>query len=344
MDAIGVGVIGVGLWGSYHAYTYASDPRVRLVGICDLDRARARERARETGAEFGTDSPSELLSRSDIAAVSIATPDFAHRDLAVAAAEAGKHILCEKPLATTAEDARAILHAASANSVSVMVDFHNRFNPAFHNAKALVENGEIGSPRYVNIHLSDTIHVPTAMLSWASKSSVAWFLGSHAVDLVRWLTGSEVKRVYAVSRSVVLRARGVDTPDFIHMTLELEGGCVATVENTWILGDAAPAVFALGGLISCSEGHVDLQVSPHAVATVTSEDGYKCLDLLAVQKIQGRWVGFAIESIRHFVSFLAGETELAVTGEDGLAATRIIVAAEESARTGVPVDITPDWP
>src|SRR5260221_12490600 len=136
MDKIGFGVIGTGIvGGAWHAHVYSRAPRAKLVAVCDLNEQRANEIGKKYGAEKVYSDYRKLLENPEIKAVSIATPDFAHREIAVAAAEAGKHILVEKPLATTVEDAEAIVKAAKKAGVKLMVDFHNRVNPPFAGAK-----------------------------------------------------------------------------------------------------------------------------------------------------------------------------------------------------------------
>ena len=132
MKKIGFGVIGTGIvGGAWHAYVYSRLPQSKLVAVCDLDEKRAQDAAKKYGASAVYTDYRKLLENPDIKAVSIATPDFAHREIAVAAAEAGKHILVEKPLATTVEDAEAIVKAAKKAKVKLMVDFHNRVSPPF---------------------------------------------------------------------------------------------------------------------------------------------------------------------------------------------------------------------
>lgn len=341
-ETIGIGIVGAGIIGKAHARVFTEDPRTRVVGVCDLAEERARQLARECGAgTAATGSLRDLLDLPGLSAVSIATPDFDHLTPALAATAAGKHLLCEKPLATTVEDATSILQSAQRAGVSLMIDFQNRFNPAFLQAKEAIASGEIGPVQLMHLRLSDAIYVPTKMLSWAEEGSVAWFLGSHCVDIVRWLTGREVERVYAVSRARVLRQRGVDTADFFHMTLELDDGCVATIENCWILSDNAPAIVDFHAEIVGAEGHIKVQPIPHGMVTVASAAGYRSPDVLGGHETYGRMTGFANESVRHFISHLATGQPLAVTGQDGLEATRVICAAEESARAGVPVRILP---
>ena len=182
-----------------------------------------------------------VLSDPAITGVSITTPDFLHADIVVAALEAGKHVLVEKPLATTVEACQKILAARDASKTKLMVDFHNRWNPPFAHVRRMVETDELGQVLMINLRLNDTLYVPTKMLSWAARSSPAHFLGSHLVDVVRWISGAEVHRVFSVARSVVLRKKGIDTPDFYQSILELSNGGTAVLETCWVLAEVRPA-------------------------------------------------------------------------------------------------------
>ncbi len=177
--------------------------------MCDLNEERAAEIASKYGVDAVYTDYRDLLADPSIQAVSIATPDFAHREIAVAAAEAGKHILVEKPLATTVEDAEAIVNAAKKAQVKLMVDFHNRVNAPFLNAKRSIEQRRDWASQPISMLGSATPRLsPTQMLPWASRSSGLWFLASHTVDMAHWLLDDEPRRVYAVSRSGVLARDG----------------------------------------------------------------------------------------------------------------------------------------
>jgi len=219
------------------------------------------------------------------------------------------------------------------------VDFHNRWNPPFVNAKTSIEEGELGKPMLMYIRLNDTIFVPTCMLKWASKTEVAWFVGSHAVDLVRWLFADEVVKVYAVSRSEILKGMGVDTPDFYEAILEFKNGGVATVENCWILPDSLPTVVDFKCQIIGSEGSMYMDLSSHGVAQKYTKDDAAYPDMFVYPMIHGKPMGFGIESIRHFVDCVVNDKEPISTGEDGLAATKIITAIQESSQKGKPVNL-----
>jgi predicted dehydrogenase len=347
-DQVGFGVIGTGVWGETHLMAYSSDPGIKLVGACDKNEKLGRERADKYGAEFFTTDYHELLARDDIKAVSIVTPDFLHREIAVAAAEAGKHILIEKPMATTIEDCEAMIAAAEANNVTLMVDFHNRFNPSFLALKKAIDAGQMGEPQMLSLRLNDTIFVPTEMLSWSSKSSVLWFLGSHSVDLVRWLFGDEVERVYCVSRSRVLRQRGYDTPDFFHTICELKSGAVAHIENCWILSNAYPTVADLKCEFVGSEGTAIFSVvksdtvelySDNPLRTFGSTPGVLFPDTNVLMDVYGKPTGFGVESILYFARCVIEGKRPFITPQDGLENTRVLLAAIESARLGQPVEM-----
>lgn len=334
----GFAVVGSGLWGSLHARVYSESEKARLVAVCDIDERRARDLASKFGVESYTNL-NAMLARDDIDAVSIVTPDFAHTDIALAAIAAGKHILCEKPLATTSAECRRIIDAAKAADLKLMVDFHARWSPPFWSAKKSIERGDVGSVRLVYYRLNDTIYVPTEMLSWASKSTVAWFIGSHSLDTVMWLVGDRPTSVYAVSRSVVLKSRGIDTPDFYEVILEFANGAVAVIENCWILPNSLPNIIDLKCEIIGSEGALYVDGSSHR--TVERYAGGKASfpDVLVMPDVQGMQMGFAAESIRHFIDCVADDRQPLVSGEDGLKVTELIETIEKSVSAGAKVGL-----
>jgi predicted dehydrogenase len=335
----GFGVIGLGVWGETHLKAYTTTSGAYLAGICDVNEELLRQRASEYHVAFATTDYQELLARGDVAAVSVVTPDFLHREIAIAAIRAGKHVILEKPMATTVEDAEAIAEAAHQAGVKLMVDFHNRWNPAMVIAKEAIAAGELGELQMASIRLNDTIYVPTQMLSWAAMSSVLWFLGSHAVDLVRWLFSDEVVRVHAVSRSRVLSALGIDTPDFFHYILELSRGGVAHVENCWIMSDNMPTIFDFKVELIGSEGTIFADCSTHRTVQKYTRTEATYPDVAVRTNIHGRPGGFGVESIRHFVRAVVEDEELPVSIQDGVNNTRVLVAVQESALRGEPVEV-----
>ena len=279
----------------------------------------------------------DLLANPDIEAVAVATPDFAHTQIVLAALEAGKHVLVEKPMAMTVDDCQQILATRDAHGVKLMVNFHNRWLSPFLHVRRLIESGELGELLMSNIRLNDTLYVPTKMLKWAANSSPLHFLGSHVVDLVRWLSGAEAERVFSVSRSVVLQGLGIDTPDFYQSIIELSNGGTAVIENCWIVAESAPKVFDFKAEFVGTKGSAYVDVSHHRMIEKYSELGAELLDVLGSFDRQGKPVGLA--AIEHFIDSVVRDTTPTATGEDGLEATRIVAAMEASAQTGQPVNL-----
>ncbi len=338
MRTIGVGIIGTGGWGAMHARTYAGTPGVAVRAVADIDMKRAEALAASYNAT-AYDNYGALLADPSVEAVSIVTPDFAHEEITLAAARAGKHILAEKPLAMSVEACERIVAEAEHAGVLLMVDFHARWSPPLCKAYEAIRNGEIGEPRHVYYRLNDRLFVPTEMLSWAGRSTVLWFIGSHAIDTVRWLLGDEVCRVYGLARSGMLSARGIDTPDFYFSMLEFRSGAVAVIENSWILPNSTPHLVDVKCELVGTKGALYMDATHNRTLEkyTESEAGYP--DMFVMPSIHGRQQGFAAESIRHFVECVRDGKQPMVTGRDGLIATKVICALEESIQTGQPVDL-----
>jgi predicted dehydrogenase len=344
-DPIGYGIIGVGTWGELHARTLSADPRVRLLAICDLNGERARTVAARYGVPKVYTSYEEMLADPEIEAASVATPDFAHAEPCLAVVGAGRHLLVEKPMATSSAECVEIITAARQTGVTVMVDFHNRWSPPFAQCYTSLRNGELGELKFVYFRLSDTQYVPTRYISWGAKSSVLWFLGPHATDTVRWLYGDEVREVYAVSRRDVLKSMGIDTPDFYTMILQFENGGVAHLEHSWLLSPSTGNLFDLKCELQGSRGTVFIDTSSNRgfeKYTERTPEGYPHCpnqDVMLMYEVHGRQLGFAGESIRHFVDCLWEGRAPMVSPVDGLRSTEILEAAVRSAETGQPVRV-----
>ncbi|MCS6846091.1 MAG: Gfo/Idh/MocA family oxidoreductase [Anaerolineae bacterium] len=334
----GFALIGAGLFGERHAQAYSRHHAVDFVAVCDLNADRAQTIAAKYGARSWTTDYHDVLANPDVRAVSIATPDHLHREVAVACAEAGKHLLVEKPLATTVEDAEAIVAEARRAGVTLMVDFHNRVNPPMVQAREAIRRGDIGQPVYVYARLSNTTAVPTEMLKWAGHSSALWFLASHMIDVVRWMLDDEIVRVYAVSRDGILKHMGVDTADFHVATVEFRRGAVAVFEHAWILPRTHATVKDLKLEILGSAGAINIDASHNRTIEVYSAERASFPDVLAPPTGE-HLTGFVLDSIAYFVDAVTRGAPVLATGEDGVAATRAICAIIASAQAGAPVNL-----
>jgi len=346
---VGFGVIGVGTWGELHARVYHTTPGARLAAVCDTDLRRAQSVAAACGGATAYSDFRELLDDPSVSAVSIVLPDYLHGEAAVHALRRGKHVLVEKPLATSEEEAIRIIEATRETGAALMVDFHNRWSPMFCALSDALRRNDLGRLRYVYYRLNDTIYVPTGMLPWAAKSSVAWFLGSHCLDTLLWLNRSReaseggegdlpVRLTCVRTSGVLAEERGVPTGDLYLTTIEWRSGLVTLMENCWVLPEGEPSVFDLKCDAIGSRGAFHIDGSHHGAARlVTGRMTHP--DVLVAPSIRGEPAGFAAESIRHFAHCVITGSRPDVDGHDGLAVTRLILLMEESARRGGPVSV-----
>jgi predicted dehydrogenase len=328
MKTLKVAVVGCGLFGENHLRAYAEYPRAECVALFDVNRKRATEMARKYKVEAAA-SLDDLARDRSIQAVSIATPDFAHAEAALALLEAGKHLLIEKPLTTSTAEARQIIAAAKKAKRTVMVDFHNRWNPPFLAIQQRVRSGEMGRPVMAYARLSNPITVPCGMLAWPGQSGPHWFLMPHTVDIVRWLTGCpRALRVHAVGSKGILQRRGADTYDAIQALIEFES-CFATIETCWILPKSWPSLIDLHVSLVGSRSTAQAYCTSQGVQIATPTK-FQTPFLTGLLDAHGRPLGFVLLPMFHFVDCILDGKQPIATAEDGLATTQIIEAAVRS--------------
>lgn len=247
MVRIGLGVIGAGAIAERaHLPVYSKMPEVKLVGIAEINAERCKALARRFNIPNWYEDYHKLLENREIQAVSICTPPDTHAEIAVAAAEARKHVLCEKPMALQVEDADRMIEAAERNNVKLMVGHSLRYLENFRVVRHLLMKRTIG--RVVFARLELTAGGP--FLSWPAVSryyrekgrggEVLFNFGTHAVDLLRWVINDEVRNVCALigTYGVVPEIVGKEIDDRALALLEFEGGsfgeiCVAYVTTSF---------------------------------------------------------------------------------------------------------------
>lgn len=337
MKKIKMGVVGAGLWGENHVQIFNNHPFAETVAICDVDIAKAQKIADEYNIASVYDDYTQMAKLSDCDAVSIVTPDYLHADIAIEFANNKKHILIEKPLATSKEDVIRMLDAIRDNGVRAMVDLHNRWNPPFNSAKQLIDDGQLGQIYNAYFRLNDAKWVATDMLKWAAKSSILWFLGSHSIDTLCWLFSSKVKRVYSVSRRGVLDSLGVAATDVYLTTLEFENGCIAQMENGWITPNANTCVNDFKCTVSGTNGMINIDASSHNCIQLVTDKKVTTPDIFVKNYVNGKPNGFAYQSICSFVDCLVSGDDFLVSLEDAADVTLVILAIKKSAELRCPV-------
>lgn len=343
-EQLKMAVIGLGTWGENHIQIYQDDTSVMVNAVCDRNEARAKEIAKKYHIKSYYTDYQKMFEQADIDAAAIVTPDFLHCEIAVAAAAHKKHLLIEKPLATTAAEVHRMVNAIEKNGIRAMVDLHNRFSPPFHAAWQAFCSGDLGTPYSGYFRLNDTKWVATDLLPWASESSILWFLGSHSLDTLRWLFHDDVKRVYSVSRSGILKQLGIDTVDEYLTTLEFKNGAVAQMENGWITPNANPCVNDIKCNIMGTKGMISIDASHHNLIQECTDSTAKVPDIIVENKIFGRPKGFAYESIRTFTDCMINGREFPVSIYDAANTTLTLLAVMESAKDRVPVEVKGLYP
>ena len=201
-----VGIIGTGI-GAFHARGYKLCPDVEIKTICDIDIARADRFATEFDVPCVCQDFNELIEDPDIEAVSICTPNSLHAPLAIAAFEAGKHVICEKPISVSAEDAKNMVEAGKKSGKIFMMAFNNRFRGDTQLLKSHIENGELGDIYYAKTGWLRRKGIPN-FGSWFTNKSTAGGgplidLGVHVLDLTLWLMGNP-KPVYVMGSAYAM--------------------------------------------------------------------------------------------------------------------------------------------
>jgi predicted dehydrogenase len=326
-------ILGMGIRGNLFAQGLAQNPDAALVGVCDVD-AGSLAAASERWDVPGSDDFNRLLDEQRPDAVLICTPDFAHREYVIAAAERGVHVMVEKPLATSEGEARQILEAVQAAGIICQVAFENRWNPPIVQIKQAVERGDLGDISLISGRLNDTLYVPTQMLSWADKSTVGWFLLPHLLDLAIWLSGKKPAQVYAVANKRVLPELGVDTYDTICTTVSFHEGMQALFETSWVLPQTLPTVFDFKLEIVGDKGAMYGDMQDQMLHQNTDRFTYP--GTLAVD-IYGQQRGFPLYMLDSFIESVRDGTQPLATIEEGYEVTRVIDAAHRSILSGQPV-------
>jgi len=328
-----IAVIGGGIRGSMFATAVAEHPDATLVALCDPSR-HVRERA---GARFGVptyaDAEHLLQQHPELTGAVVATPDFAHREVTVACLARDLHVMVEKPLATTVEDAQAIVDAAQSSAGRVMVGFENRWNQKFIDVRRTLRHD---ASRFVVqvANLNDTRWVPTEMLSWAARSSPAWFLMPHTLDLAMWLSDSHPVEVFARGSKRYLPERGVDTWDAVTASFAMSDGSTVVLNSQWVMPETAPSVFDFRYEVHTESATVHLDIS-HDGVTRYDEQGVSWAQF-GVHERNGRIAGVPIDMVTDFIDLVAGQERDVPDATHGLVVTAAIEAVHHSLETGSP--------
>ena len=327
--------IGILSFAHHHSETYLSNLRrmegVELLGVADEDLARGDQIANQNQARFFASYDDLLEARPD--GVIICTENNRHRPLAEMAASRGVHVLCEKPIATTLADARAILDACDTAGVLLMTAFPLRFSAPLLQIKARLENGEFGDIYCFNA--TNQGELPTKHRSWFVDPEMAGGGAImdhtvHLVDIMRWFTGSEVESMYARSNRI-FHGDEVNVETGALEMLTFENGAFGTIDASWSRPQYWPTWGGLTFEMVTERGAV--------VVDAFSQN----LNVYRHDWQRSNWAYWGSDRdqamVSEFVMAIRENRQPRVTGLDGLRAVEAALAAYESDRTGQTVRV-----
>ncbi len=346
MKKLKVGVIGLGM-GRFHLLEYKNHPQVELAAVADLDEKRLANAVTECGVARTYTSAEEMLEKESLDLVSICTPNKFHKPLTVAALRAGCHVLCEKPMAMNATEAREMLEAARKADRRLMINFSYRFSDQSFALKKQVESGILG-----DIYFGRSI--------WHRRRGIpgfgGWFgikelsgggplidLGVHRLDLALWLMGYPkptwvMGSAYdPIARELAAKeGKKFDVEDLAAACIKFENGATLMIEASWASNSKKneqmeTILFGTkGGLTqrNVGEGYGSFEAEIHLESQGCQFDMKLHPPVPAAKK-----------SMIHFVDAILNNEPHIATGEEGLIVMEILDAIYESARTGAPVKI-----
>ena len=327
-------VIGTGRIGRVHAANLAHRiPEAHLAALADVDIESARRCAQELGVENSTDDYRTLLDDPSIDGVVICTSTDTHAEISWLAAEARKHVFCEKPISFDLTVIDRVLDAVDRAGVKFQVGFNRRFDPSFRRVREAVLNGDIGEPHLIHIVSRDPAPPP---IEYVRRSGGIFLdMTIHDFDMARYLTGSDVVEVYAAGGVRIDPAIGeAGDLDTALVTLKFENGALGTIDNSRkaVYGyDQRAEVFGSGGSIR-TDNHY-----PNTAVTSTAAGIRRDLPLHFFIE---RYAESFVDEMRAFVKAVRDDGPVPVSGKDGRAPVVMGLAAALSAKENRPVRLT----
>jgi predicted dehydrogenase len=335
MEKLRVGVIGCGSIAQHrHLPEYKANKLVELVAVCDINEERAIEEAEKFDAVAYT-SYEELLKNGGVDAVSVCTPNYLHAPISIAALNAGVHVLCEKPMATSKQEAEAMISAAKESGKKLMIAHNQRFVPSHQRARQLIASGEVGK-----IYSFRTAFGHAGPEGWSVEGKEGWFfqkekafvgamgdLGVHKTDLLRYVLGEEIVEVGSFVETSAKDFADVD--DNAVCVLKTESGIIGTLAASWAYvskEDNSTIIYGEKAILRLEDDPVNSLVVQYANGEVVNYQ---------LGKIQSNDEGGQNNShvIGKFVDSILNDQKPPVPGEEGMKSLLVILAALESNET-----------
>jgi len=340
-ESVGFGVVGCGVVADYHIGAIADTGGARLVAVSDVVEERARQVGEQRGVAWHTDYR-EMLQSPDVDVVCICTPSGLRIPIATDAAAAGKHLIIEKPIDVTLENADRIIRAAQDAGVELMCIFQLRYGEAVNQVRQAVHAGRLGKvvlgDAYIKWYRPQEYYESAAWRgTWEMEGGGALMTqGIHTVDLLQWIMGP-VKRVSAGMGALV---HDIEVEDTIVATLEYESGALGVIEATTASHPGMPARLEFSG----DKGTIVVEADQIAAWNVEGEPA-PLADVggTDVAKAASDSKTFGTEGhkaqIAEMVQVVTSGGHPAIDGPEGRKAVELILAIYQSARSGAPVEL-----
>ncbi|MBZ0282710.1 MAG: Gfo/Idh/MocA family oxidoreductase [Anaerolineae bacterium] len=327
MARIGIGVIGLGRMGSvYASFVAAQAADARLVAVAD-SRPEVLQPYAERGTQTYTDYH-DLLNDKAIDAVVVVTPTHTHLEVVTAAAEAGKNIFCEKPAALTLAETDAIIAAVEKAGVMFQVGFMRRFDRGYAAAKQQIENGAIGDPVVIRSIGRDPFRTSLEYANPAVSGGLILDMGIHDFDLLRWLMGDEIQRVYTEWASLVYpELLDVGDVDNAMVNVRFEKGGLGNVE----VSRTAHYGYDIQTNVIGTKGALQIGYLQHTPVLLLNREGARH-DV--VPHFPERFGPAYTAQIDHYIECLREQKAPSVTPQDARAALQAAIAATRSQHEG----------
>jgi myo-inositol 2-dehydrogenase/D-chiro-inositol 1-dehydrogenase/scyllo-inositol 2-dehydrogenase (NAD+) len=338
---IGVAVVGTGRAGMIHARIFASGLKgAALTALVDPVPEALAAACSELEVERGYNDYRQALDDPAVQAIVVVTPTVLHRRIVIDAAAAGKHVLCEKPMAMDAAECQDMIEACERGNVKLQIGFMRRFDRGFREAKRAVAEGRIGEVVLIK-SLTRGPSIPQAWMYDIAKSSGPLAeVNSHDIDTVRWFSGSDITEVYAIAGNYRCPQARESFPDFydnVLMSARLANGMQASVDGAVSVGyayDARLEVLGTKGMLSVG-GLADTSVMVCAPGVGISSQAVTSWRSLFAEAYRAE--------DRSFIDCILNDSPPEVTGYDGLQAVRVVNAGNRSIVQKRPVTLdTPD--
>ena len=318
-----VALVGAGRIARLHAANVAAHVRrLRLVAVADPAPGVASELAAVMGCD-GVEDWRELLARDDVESLFVCSPSAEHPEQIVAAAEAGKHVFCEKPIAADVAAADRAVAAAESAGIVLQIGYNRRFDRSFAALRDAVTTGRIGRPVLMRVTARDPEPPPRSYLEHTAGLFVD--TTTHDLDLVRFVTGAEIVEVSAHASSLVSDdARELGLADTAATTIVLDSGAFAMIDNCWLSSygyDQRLEVHGTGGMVEARNERQDATVVADATGFHAPTLPYFFLE---------RYAPAYMRELEAFADALDG-APVSITGRDGRQALAAAVAAIRSA-------------